>query len=94
MAKGTIKALACDAIWPKDRAISLGYQLNNALCELCLAVDDSLLHRLWYCTHSQEERDSIVSQRVWNLLAAADLCQGRRASWARAAPGKNEDPAQ
>ena len=72
LARGTIKALACDALWCKDRAIALGYNVSSQ-CELCQDVDDSPIHRLWKCDCCKYEREEIVPPRVWRLLADADL---------------------
>ena len=64
LARGTIKAPSCDAMWPKDRAKSLGCVLPSALRELCRAFDGILIHRLWKRDHCAEQRGQMMPPRV------------------------------
>eukprot|EP00959_Pyramimonas_sp_CCMP1952_P195157 4080861-Pyramimonas_sp.AAC.1 len=54
--KGSMKALACSAVWTKSRARSAGYDQGDVLCELCGGADDTLLHRLWRCPACEDIR--------------------------------------
>eukprot|EP00959_Pyramimonas_sp_CCMP1952_P010140 211981-Pyramimonas_sp.AAC.1 len=53
--QGCIRALFCDAIYTRSRAVSLGYVIGD-LCALCLEARDTLRHRLWECTAVEAER--------------------------------------
>jgi len=38
------------ATWTAERALNAGYRVETTLCALCGAAEDTLLHRVCYCT--------------------------------------------
>eukprot|EP00959_Pyramimonas_sp_CCMP1952_P028599 599848-Pyramimonas_sp.AAC.1 len=54
--RGCIRSLATNAVWTRDRALSLGDQVGSTVCQMCGVGPDTLLHRLWSCQHCDEQR--------------------------------------
>ena len=80
--KGALRAVACDAVWPKDRLIAAGYDVDP-VCELCRAQPDSMFHRLWECQNEAAKlaRKEIAPQRLIDEALAlgptsAVFCRG------------------
>ena len=88
--KGALRAVVCDAVWPKDRLIEAGYPVSP-MCELCDSEADSMFHRLWMCTAVDAERNEVAPQRVINEARAlgatsATYCRGLCQDLAEAVP--------
>ena len=74
--KGALRAVACDAVWPKDRLIKEGY-LVDPFCELCKKHPDSMFHRIWECDcpDAVQARTSIAPPHlVREALARGPTC--------------------
>ena len=52
--KGALAAVACDAVWTRERLFQAGLA-EDSRCEFCGLVD-SMHHRAWVCPHSEEVR--------------------------------------
>eukprot|EP00959_Pyramimonas_sp_CCMP1952_P117528 2456969-Pyramimonas_sp.AAC.1 len=72
--KGSVRALACNALWTNSRALRHGYQVCP-LCPLRHTKVDSVFHRLWECEACMGERKELVDEVV--------------ISWARGARDQN-----
>ena len=55
------KALAANGLWPGARLARCGLR-SSSLCELCGCEEDTVEHRLWYCT--AEAAATVRSKRV------------------------------
>ena len=68
--KNLLLVTACNALWTKTRAAEAGYDVGDALCELCQNGPDTLHHRLWVCQKPEvcAARDAIA--KPWVIRAA------------------------
>ena len=74
--------MACGAVWPKDRLITAGYDVDP-LCELCRADPDTMFHRIWDCQKpdAKSAREAVAPQRLIDEALAhgptsAAFCRG------------------
>ena len=79
--KSSLRAVACGAVWPKDRLIAAGYDVDP-LCELCRADPDTMFHRIWACQNpdAKSAREAVAPQRLIDEALAhgptsADFCR-------------------
>ena len=74
--KGALRAVTCDAVWPKDRFIKEGYNVDPN-CELCKKEPDSMFHRIWECdcAIAMQARTSVAPpQLIREALARGPSC--------------------
>ena len=49
-AKLAVSLAVSNAVWTKTRRRDAGYNVPGTLCELCGEAEDTLHHRLWFCS--------------------------------------------
>jgi hypothetical protein len=46
-----VEAAATNMLWSKTRLRDAGYDIENVMCDLCNAEEDTVHHRAWRCQH-------------------------------------------
>ena len=59
----TLRAVAASAVWTNCRLAEAGYDVD-VRCALCGQAPDTLHHRWWECTASQQEREEIATPQT------------------------------
>ena len=57
---GALRSVATSAVWTNSRLAAAGYDVDQR-CALCRSAPDTLHHRWWECTASQEARDRLTT---------------------------------
>ena len=55
MGKGVLRSVHCCAVWPQVRLHESGYEVSR-LCPLCGIEEDTIHHRVWWCSKSAGAR--------------------------------------
>ena len=53
---GTLASFLCQCIWTRTRLQSAGYQVDSTLCPRCGLKADTVFHRLWECSCTEDHR--------------------------------------
>jgi hypothetical protein len=80
--KAVIKAVACNAIWTRQRLVTTGGLAIDPSCQLCGGMHpDTMWHRLWVCPHADvvELRNTLDLELVARAIRAGpdSLLYGR-----------------
>jgi hypothetical protein len=71
--KRMLLVAACNGIWTKARAASVGYIVDSMACDLCGKGNDTLHHRLWHCDDPDvcAAREQVASSKIIEKAKAA-----------------------
>ncbi len=68
---GTAASVVAGAVWPNARAHRADNRVD-AKCQLCGAAQDTIFHRLWWCSATEQERKAIVGGALIREARSAD----------------------
>ena len=67
--RGTLQAIATRATWTRSRLHAAGYAVDPC-CPLCKGAEDTMDHRLWWCSATEDLRQNLPRWLVREARAA------------------------